>query len=248
MASFHFSVKRGKKGTAKEHANYITRQGSHAKRGDLVTTGHGNLPAWAKNDPSDFWAASDKHERNNGSSYRELEIALPGELNQPEQRELVQKIVQEMVGSKPFQFAIHSPVAALDSEAKNTHVHVMLSDRADDGIERPAEQTFRRYNPKNPERGGRRKDSGGKSKLALRDDLIETRRLCAELQNSALAAAGHKARVDHRSLKDQGVDREPERHFGPARIRNMNSEDKEQVVASRQTKAVKAKKAGKISS
>lgn len=235
MASFHFSVKCGRKGTAKEHAHYITRQGSHAKRGDLVTIGHGNLPTWAKNNPSNFWAASDKHERKNGSSYRELEIALPGELNQPEQRELVQKIVQEMVGSKPFEFAIHSPVAALDSEVKNTHVHVMISDRADDGIERPAEQTFRRYNSKNPELGGRRKDSGGKSKLALRDDLIETRRLCAELQNSALVAAGHDARVDHRSLKDRGIDREPERHLGPARVRNMQKEEKERVIETRQT-------------
>lgn len=201
MATFHFSVKRGKKGTAKEHANYITRQGSHAKRGDLVATGHGNLPTWAKNSPTVFWAASDEYERNNGSSYRELEIALPGELNQPEQQELVQDIVQKMVGSKPFQYAIHAPIAALDGEATNTHVHVMLSDRADDGLERPAEQTFKRYNAKNPERGGRRKDSGGKSKLALRDDLVETRRLCAELQNAALETAGHDARVDHRSLK-----------------------------------------------
>lgn len=234
MATFHFSVKSGKKGTAKEHARYITRQGSHAQRGDLVATSHGNLPAWAENDPARFWAASDAHERNNGSAYRELEIALPGELKGAEQHALVNKVVNEMVGSKPFQLAIHGPDAAIDGTTKNTHVHIMLSDRADDGIERSAEQTFKRYNPKHPERGGRRKDSGGKNKLALRDDLIETRRLCAELQNAALAAAGHDARVDHRSLKEQGVDREPERHLGPARVRSMNKEEKEQVVEARQ--------------
>ncbi|MBO1111830.1 MobA/MobL family protein [Bordetella petrii] len=235
MASFHFSIKRGKKGTAKEHARYITRQGSHAQRGDLVATSHGNLPKWAAGDPAKFWAASDTHERNNGSAYRELEIALPGELKSSEQTALVNNVVKQMVGSKPFQFAIHGPNAAIDGAIKNTHVHIMLSDRSDDGIERSEEKTFKRYNPKHPERGGRRKDSGGRNKLALRDELIETRRLCAELQNAALAAAGHDARVDHRSLKDQGVEREPERHLGPARVRGMKKEEKEQLVEARQT-------------
>ncbi len=40
--------------------------------------------------PSHFWQAADQFERANGSTYRELEIALPRELT-PEQRlELVQ--------------------------------------------------------------------------------------------------------------------------------------------------------------
>ena len=33
--------------------------------------------------------------------------------------------------------------------------------------------------------------------------------------NHALERAGHEARVDHRSLKEQGIDREPQIHIGP---------------------------------
>ncbi|HBD39171.1 MAG TPA: plasmid mobilization protein, partial [Cupriavidus sp.] len=47
MASFHHCLKSGKKGTAANHAAYITRQGKHGHREDLVCTGHGNMPAWA---------------------------------------------------------------------------------------------------------------------------------------------------------------------------------------------------------
>lgn len=236
MASFHLSIKSGKKGTAKEHANYIARLGSHNKRGDLIAAGHGNLPTWANNNPEAFWQASDEHERKNGAAYRELEIALPDELQLEENHELVLQFAKEMLGSKPFQYAIHGPDAALNGDTKNTHVHLMFSDRADDGVERTAEQTFRRFNPKNPEAGGRRKDSGGKNRMMLRDEVVETRRLCAELQNAALAAAGHDARVDHRTLQEQGIDREPERHLGPAKVRNLTPEKKEAFLAKRSKK------------
>ncbi|MGK3681354.1 hypothetical protein ACSLOD_28105, partial [Escherichia coli] len=40
---------------------------------------------WARDNPSHFWQAADQFERANGSTYRELEIALPRELT-PEQR------------------------------------------------------------------------------------------------------------------------------------------------------------------
>jgi hypothetical protein len=36
----------------------------------------------------------------------------------------------------------------------------------------------------------------------------------ADHQNRALEAAGHEARVDHRTLEAQGVDRDPTRHMG----------------------------------
>ncbi|MGK3681372.1 MobA/MobL family protein, partial [Escherichia coli] len=38
-----------------------------------------------RDNPSHFWQAADQFERANGSTYRELEIALPRELT-PEQR------------------------------------------------------------------------------------------------------------------------------------------------------------------
>lgn len=224
MASFHHRLKRGGKGAAADHAKYITRQGKYSDREDLVFTEYDNMPEWINGDPLLFWNAGDKNERANGAVYREHEIALPDELTLEQQIELARGIKAALVGSKPCQSAIHAPTASL-SDVSNTHLHLMFSDRVDDGIQRSPEQTFSRYNAKSPERGGCRKDSGGWNRLALRDELIETRRKCAELQNAALAQYGHTTRVDHRTLKEQGIDRTPERHLGPTRIRHMSNED-----------------------
>ncbi|CAJ4414409.1 DNA strand transferase [Burkholderia pseudomallei] len=232
MASFHHCLKSGKKGTAANHAAYITRQGKYSHREDLVCTGHGNMPAWAKDNPALFWKAGDKHERANGAVYREHEIALPCELTREQQMELVAELIPAMVGDKPHQFAVHAPKSSIEGST-NTHLHLMLSDRMQDGVERSPEQTFRRYNAKQPERGGCKKDSGGKNRLALRDELIQKRKVCADLQNAALQKYGHATRVDHRSLREQGIERAPEPHLGPARIQDMSEEDKARVVEAR---------------
>lgn len=235
MASFHHQIKSGKKGTAAEHAAYNTRQGKYEKRGDLVVTRHGNMPPWAKDDPFFFWKEGDKHERSNGSVYREYEIALPSELTTDQQLLLVDDLVRELVGQKPFQLAVHAPQSSLEGEI-NTHLHLMFSDRMPDGIDRSPEQTFRRFNAKHPEQGGRRKESGGKNRMEIRDEVIAIKRKSAELQNAALAKYGHAERVDHRSLKQQGIERKPERHLGQSRIRKMSATDRAAYVQERRKK------------
>jgi hypothetical protein len=80
------------------------------------------------------------------------------------------------------------------------------------------------YNAKNPERGGCKKDSGGKDRQALRNDLIEKRALCAELQNRHLEKNGFETRVDHRSNHERGIQSKPERHLGSARIKQMDAD------------------------
>ncbi|QBY54464.1 MobA/MobL family protein [Cupriavidus oxalaticus] len=236
MASFHHTIKSGKKGTAASHAAYIARQGKYRQREDLVCTGHGNMPAWAQDNPSAFWKAGDKHERANGAVYREHEIALPAELTHEQQKELVGGMIKTLVGDKPYQYAVHAPNSSLEGST-NTHLHLMFSDRMQDGVERSPEQTFSRYNAKQPERGGCKKDSGGKNRLALRDEVIQTRKTCAELQNAALKKYGHPARVDHRSLREQGIDRAPEHHLGPSRIQEMSEDEKVRIVEARRTRA-----------
>ena len=47
----------------------------------------------------------------------------------------------------------------------------------------------------------------------------------AALQNAHLEKHGHNDRVDHRSLKDQGIDREPEKHFGAIGVSRLNAHD-----------------------
>ncbi|GAB3340360.1 MobA/MobL family protein [Marilutibacter aestuarii] len=229
MATFHFEIKSGRKGTAGDHANYIARKGFHGKREDLMYAEHGNLPAWAAGDPSTFWRAADKYERKNGAVYREAIIALPSELTDEENVKLTRALVRQLTQGKPHQAAVHGPTSSLEGAA-NPHVHLMMCDRVDDGVDRPPERFFSRYNRSSPAEGGRRKVSGGRNRMELRNEVIATRKLVAETINHHLELNGHSARVDHRTLREQGVDRRPERHLGPARIGSMSTEEKTQYI------------------
>lgn len=232
MASYHLSVKTGKKGQAATHAAYIRRSGKHQSRGDLILTEWGNLPDWAHNDPKKFWPQADRHERANGSTYLEFVVALPNELTSDQNSELLREFVAAEALGKPYEFAIHCPQASIGN-VDQPHAHVMINNRIPDGINRTPEQHFRRANPVHPELGGCRKSSGGKHRGQMGQQLETTRENWANLQNAALERHGHEARVDHRSLKAQGKVHEPERHLGALRIHKLTEEQRLEVMTRR---------------
>lgn len=163
MAIGRLSMKVGKAGKAGPHAAYIAREGQYANRLDkgerLEATEVGNMPAWAADQPQAFWQAADAFERSNGTTYREMEIALPRELDAAQRVELVKDWVRQEIGDRhAYQWAIHVPLA-LDGKDQ-PHVHLMFSERQVDGIERDPEQYFKRYNGKSSEKGGARKEYG----------------------------------------------------------------------------------------
>lgn len=229
MESLHFGVRSGKHGAAADHLAYITREGSYAARNDLVTTGHGNMPTFAKNQPMLLWKASDQNERKNGSIFRSYTVSLPNVLTVDQLTELSWREAHRLAGPKPFQFALHMPRSSLRGEL-NPHVHIVICDRLPDGIERSPEQMFKRYNSTHPEKGGCRKDSGGKTPGALHSHLTAQRKAAADEMNAALAKHGHDLRVDHRTLRERGINRAPERYLGPARIRKMTTEERASYV------------------
>lgn len=232
MASYHLTAKIGAKGKAAAHAAYISRVGKYSaeqtgrsRYEDLEATACGNMPKWAEHNSDHFWSAADEHERANGSAYREIEVALPRELTPDQRRALVEDFVRRELGEQhAYQWAIHTPRAALDG-GEQPHAHIMYSERRLDGIERDPDQFFKRYNAKNPEKGGAQKASGGKARGELKDELVATRERWAEVQNEHLERHGHEARVDHRSLKEQGIDRAPEKHLGGAGVRALAAQD-----------------------
>ncbi len=210
-------INTGGKGAALEHAQYIDRGGpfTEERYGEVAARGHANMPEWAREDTAAFWKASDEFERANGNTYREYELALPRELSRSAQVALVQRFAEQELGvTRPNQWAIHLSTASDGKE--QPHVHLMFSDRQHDGIERGPEQFFKRYNAKNPERGGARKLSYGVDKEEAARTYEGIRERWAKVQNLALEHAGVEARVDHRSLAAQGIHREPEVHRGPA--------------------------------
>lgn len=239
MASYHCSVKVGKVGKGLPHAAYISREGKYAamlSKGSgekLEYLEHGNMPSWAKHRPLFFWEQADIRERSNGSVYREFELALPRELTNDQRIQLVQEFVHNELGTKfAYSFAIHNPLAALEGKDQ-PHAHIMFSEREQDGIERDPELFFKRANKKNPERGGCPKSNrfGGSITNAERKDaLVKLRKNWADLQNIYLEKYGHTDRVDHRTLKEQGKDRTPEKHLGPKRVKMLSSEELSQII------------------
>ena len=246
MASYHCTVKVGSKGKAAAHAAYISREGKYSGREryeDLEATGYGNMPKWAEHNPAHFWNAADEYERANGTAYREIEVALPRELNEEQRRELVTDFIQQQLGDRhAYQWGIHTPKAALEG-GEQPHAHIMYSERALDGIERDPAQYFKRYNAKSPERGGCRKDSAG-----TEERLQATRRLWAEVQNAHLERHGHAVRVDHRSLADQGIDRAPERHLGGRGVRKLQETDISALLERRAAEGEQQRAQGQLSS
>ena len=212
MAIGRLSVGIGKKGKASPHAKYIAREGKYAKpsyhKEDLEDTGHGNMPAWAEHNPNYFWQMADKHERVNGSTYREHVISLPRELDRYDRHELIKDWIAQEIGDKhAYQYAIHNPLA-LDGD-EQPHAHIMFSERTIDDIERDPEQYFKRYNSKNPEKGGAKKANTPKFSAERKEELKAMRDRWEKTCNAHLERGFRSERISMKSNKEQGIDREP---------------------------------------
>ena len=210
MAIYHLTAKTGSRNggqSAKAKADYIQREGRYSRdRDEVLHTQSGHLPEWAER-PADYWDAADLHERANGRLFKEVEFALPVELTLGQQKALASEFAQHLTGAErlPYTLAIHA------GGGENPHCHLMISERINDGIERPGNQWFKRYNAKQPERGGAQKTEALKPKAWLE----QTREAWADHANRALERAGHDARIDHRTLEAQGIERLPGVHLGP---------------------------------
>ncbi|WP_051608536.1 MobA/MobL family protein [Selenomonas sp. FC4001] len=224
---------------ASHHADYINRRNSFAPKGGCIYKHH-HLPSWAKDNPKTFFQAADKYERANGTRYREIEFALPNELNMAEQKEIIDTFIEHHLENHYYAYAIHDKIGVMSNGEHNTHVHIMFSEREIDDVERlserPAELFFHRANSKHPERGGCPKAVKWNDKNRAKY-LCEMRRDFAKIQNVVLQKYGIDASVDHRSLKAQYKDalrkgdldaalllnRLPENHLGPALAADKNN-------------------------
>ena len=229
MAIYHLSVKTGSRisgQSAKAKSDYIEREGKYEKdRDELAYSESGNMPEWAEDDPQKYWAATDEHERANGSLFKEVEFALPVELDERQQRELASSFAADLTGGErlPYTMAIHR------GGGDNPHVHLMISERGLDGHARDAEQWFKRANKAAPEKGGALKTRSFMNK----EWLENTRKAWETAANTALDRAGRSERIDHRSLAAQReeaiergqvdradeLSRQPGVHLGPERYR-----------------------------
>ena len=244
MAIYHLNVKTGTRiggQSARAKSDYIGRDGKYKADGEeLEYKESGNMPEWAEDDPRQYWAAADEHERANGRLYREVEFALPRELNERERHEVASSFAKNLTGEErlPYTLAVHRG----GEDGGNPHAHLMFSERTNDGIERSAEQWFKRYNAKEPEKGGARKSTSTKP----REWLENTREQWADHANEALELAGRTERITEASYKTQYFEaaengderemarlqnREPGVHIGPHNVaRAERGEDLDRVA------------------
>jgi hypothetical protein len=214
VASYHLSVKAisrkaGRSSTAAAAYRTATRihdqrtgetHDYRRKRGveyrELVLPA--SAPEWAMQREKLWNAVEAAERRKNSTLARDFEVALPSELTAAQRRELAVRFAHELVGRHGFAADVAIHKSHRDGDQRNHHAHILCSTR------RMGREGF---TEKTRELDGLR--SGPEA-------VVFWRSRWADLQNEYLKQNGHEARVDHRSLKAQGIDREPTRHKGPA--------------------------------
>jgi hypothetical protein len=154
---------------------------------------------------------------------RTFEIALPRELS-PEQRlDLAADLRAAFFDPYPQSWAVHNPIDPDGGE--HPHLHVMLSERRDDGLPRTPKVYFSRTatRTQDPAAHGVRKDRsfhGHAQLLCLRAGI-------ATLVNASLERAGLDVAMTHESLKTQMSPRAPAvytRKADKARVEALRAE------------------------
>ncbi len=208
MATYHFSAdviarKKGqsvvasasyRSGTRLEDERIGKTFDYRARSGVLQTEiiAPDNTPDWML-DRERLWNAVEAAEkRKDAQLAREIEIALPHELSHEKRVALLREFVREGFVSKGMiaDVAFHEPDR--EGDQRNFHAHVLLTMRSltSDGF------------------GNKARDWNST------DQLEQWRESWANHVNRTLEREGIEARIDHRSLADQGLDREPGLHLG----------------------------------
>jgi hypothetical protein len=162
-----------------------------------------NDASWAR-ERGRLWNAAEsaEHQRNSRVA-REYQVALPAELSAAQRLELARGFSRELADRHhvAVDLAIHEPRAGGDP--RNHHAHLLTTTReltatglgGKTGIDMAYAESLKR---------------GVSTGLK---ELVAIRERWATLVNDAFRAAGLEQRVDHRSLRAQGIDREPVSHI-----------------------------------
>ena len=180
------------------------------------------LPAYAPRafqDRSTLWNSVEEIEKSrNAQLAREIEIALPVELNRKEQIRLVRDYAQNTFVS----VGMCADIAVHDKGDGNPHAHILLTMRPfkEDGSWDA--KCMKEYDLDKHGQRIRLKSGAFKSHRVDTTDWNEQtkaeewREAWAEHTNSALERYGFSERIDHRSYERQGVEQMPTVHLGVA--------------------------------
>lgn len=183
---------------------------------------------------SDLWNAAERAEkRRDARTAREVLVALPAELDAAQRLALARQLsadLSERYGVA-VQLAVHAPDRGGDQ--RNHHGHLLLTTRVygHDGLGEKSQLEW----------SGTQCRKNGVAQPA--DELKMLRERWADMQNDALERADVAARVDHRSLAEQGIERVPQVHVGPMgteQIRRGTPEESERASLNLEIQSVNA--------
>lgn len=161
---------------------------------------------WARDRESLWNAAELAEKRKDARVAREYEVALPHELTAAQRVTLVRAFSSELANryGVAVDFSIHAPHR--EGDDRNHHAHILTTTRQvrATGLGEKASIEW---------------SDTDRAKKGLQPSKVElkaVRERWAVLTNEHLKERGIKARVDHRTLEAQGIDRVPTVHLGPA--------------------------------
>lgn len=208
MAIFHFSCKTHNR--AGESAKNAVRAAAYRAGATLLDSNTGkqysytskdevvfseilaprNAPEWVA-DRQRLWSEVEKSEKRiDATLFRDVDLALPNEFDQEQCKTLMRDYITRVMTADGIivDYAVHW-------HEDNKHAHLMMTTREISG------------------EGFGKKNRDWDSKKFLHKWRSEW----SKCVNEHLNQAGFSDRVDHRSLKAQGLDREPTIHVGPER-------------------------------
>ena len=221
MAIYHLALKTIKRSTGRSavaaaayraaallHDARTGRAHDYRRKRDVLACGielpEGMDAPWATDRQSLWNAAEAAERRKDAQTAREFELALPEELTEQRNLELVRSFAGELVREYgcAADWAIHAP--ARGGDERNVHAHILI--------------TVREILPDGP--GGKIRLVQEQARLKRegrplsREQLRMIRERWADLANHALAEAGLDVRIDHRSHEARGIGIIPTRHAG----------------------------------
>ena len=176
-----------------------------------------NAPNWVL-DREQLWNEVEQIEKSKNSQLaREIDIALPIELNEKERIELLREYVIDNFSNK----GMVADVVIHDKKDGNPHSHIMLTMRPFEengewGAKAKKEYILDKNGNKTYSKNGNAKSRKIETTNWNKKETLENWRAQWSIYaNKALEKANRKERIDHRSYKDRGIDRLPTRHEGP---------------------------------
>ena len=200
-----------------------------------------NAPEWAS-DREKLWNEVERKDRRANSRYaKEFNVALPVELSEDEQKELLTKYVQENFVDE----GMVADVAIHRDHPDNPHAHVMLTNRPFNPDGTWGIKSKKQYildDNGNKTYTGTSKYPKSRKILMVdwdkKEKITEWRHNWAASVNQALEQKNIPDRISEKSFENQGIDEVPTEHEG------INSKRHERKAFNQQVKNYRKAKAG----